>query len=324
MTGKSLSLDLPECVVSLVETGHSCHEASRRLCISAASAVRIMQRRRRTDSIAPALQGRPRQSKLDVVSDFLKGQIDAAPDIAMSKLATVLFERHTIRATPAMLSCHLIHRFNYAYKKSLIATERRCEQVRAARYEWMQQRQPRMRLEPHRLIFIDETAVTAKMTRLRGRSLGGARLETNAPFGHWRTLTFITGLRVDELAAHWMLDGPMNRAAFETYIKTQLVTCLQPAEVVIADNLSSHKSTVAQAFLKAQVHWLLFLQPYSPDLNPIEMGFSKLKALLRRMKARNFDTLFKSVAQACKLFPRQECQNYFKAAGFLHIKWIAL
>jgi transposase len=115
--GKSLSLDLPERVVALVETGHSCHEASRRLCISTASAVRIMQRRRRTDSIAPALQGRPRQNKLDVVSDFLKGQIDAAPDIAMSELATVLFERHTIRATPAMLSCHLIHRFNYTFKK---------------------------------------------------------------------------------------------------------------------------------------------------------------------------------------------------------------
>jgi transposase len=115
--GKSLSLDIRERVVSLVETGHSCHEASRRLCISAASAVRIMQRRRRTGSVAPALQGRPRQSKLDVVSDFLKGQIDAAPDITMSELATVLFERHTIRATPAMLSRHLIHRLNYTYKK---------------------------------------------------------------------------------------------------------------------------------------------------------------------------------------------------------------
>ena len=115
--GKSLSLDIRERVVSLVETGHSCHEASRRLCISAASAVRIMQRRRRTGSVAPALQGRPRQSKLDVVSDFLKGQIGAAPDISMLELATVLFERHTIKATPAMLSRHLIHRLNYTYKK---------------------------------------------------------------------------------------------------------------------------------------------------------------------------------------------------------------
>ena len=174
-----------------------------------------------------------------------------------------------------------------------------------------------MRLEPHRLIFIDETAVTTKMTRLRGRSLRGARLETNAPFGHWRTQTFVAGLRVDELAAPWVLDGPMNRAAFETYIETQLAPCLQPGEVVIADNLSSHKSAVAQVFLKAQVNWLLFLPPYSPNLNPIEMRFSKLKALLRRMKARSIDTLFESVTQACKLFPQQECQNYFTAAGYV-------
>ena len=136
-----------------------------------------------------------------MVSDFLKGQIDAALDITMSELATVLFERHTIRATPAMFSRHLIHRLNYTYKKSLIATERRHEQVRAARYEWTHWRQPRMRLEPHRLIFIDETAVTTKMTHLRGRSLRGARLEADAPFGHWRIRTFIAGLRVDELAA---------------------------------------------------------------------------------------------------------------------------
>ena len=225
--GKSLSLDIRERVVSLVETGHSCHEASRRLCISAASAVRIMQRRRRTGCVAQALQGRARQSKRDVVSDFLKGQSDAAPDITMSELATVLFERHTIRATPAILSRHLTHRLNCTYKKSLFVTERRREQGRAARYEW-----------PQRQIFIDETAVTTKMTRLRGRSLRGARLKADAPFGHWRTQTFIAGLRVDELAAPWVLDGPTHRAAFETYIETQLAPCLQPGGVVIADNLS--------------------------------------------------------------------------------------
>ena len=109
----------------------------------------------------------------------------------------------------------------------------------------------------------------------------------------------------------------MNHAAFESYIETQLAPCLQPGEVVIADNLSSHKSAVAQAFLKAQRNWLLFLPPYSSDLNPIEMGFSKLKAHLRRMKARSIDTLFESVTQACKLFPQQECQNYFSAEGYV-------
>ena len=123
-----------------------------------------------------------------------------------------------------------------------------------------------MRLEPHRLVFIDETAVTTKMTRLRGRSARGTRLETDAPFGHWCTQTFIAGLRIDELSAPWVLDGPMNRAAFDTYIETQLAPTLQPGDVIIADNLSSHKSAFAQNILKAQGSWMLFLPPYSPDL----------------------------------------------------------
>ena len=110
--------------------------------------------------------------------------------------------------------------------------------------------------------------MTTKLTRLRGRSPCGARLEADAPFGHWRTRTFIAGLRVDELTAPWLLDGPMNRAAFDVYIETQLAPTLQPGDVVIADNLSSHKSAWAQALLKAQGNWMLFLPPYSPDLNP--------------------------------------------------------
>ena len=176
---------------------------------------------------------------------------------------------------------------------------------------------PRMRLEPHRLVFIDETAVTTKMTRLRGRSPRGTRLEADAPFGHWRTQTFIAGLRVDELSAPWVLDGPMNRAAFDIYIETQLAPTLLPGDVVIADNLSSHKSAHAQELLKSQDNWLLFLPPYSPDLNPIEMAYSKLKAHLRRLKARTFDALFEAVAQTCDLFPPQECRNFFKAAGYV-------
>lgn len=139
-----------------------------------------------------------------------------------------------------------------------------------------------MRLEPHRLVFIDETAVTTKMTRLRGRSARGTRLEADAPFGHWRTQTFIAGLRIDELSAPWVLDGPMNRAAFDLYIETQLAPTLQPGDVVIADILSSHKSAHAQEVLKSQGNWLLYLPPYSPDLNPIEMAYSKLKAIARQ------------------------------------------
>ncbi|MEM9900071.1 MAG: IS630 family transposase [Pseudomonadota bacterium] len=331
MTGKSLSLDIGQRVVALVDEGLSCREAARRLRISAASAVRIMQRKKSTGGVNASRQGRPRRSKLDAVSDWLNARVEAEPDITMPELAEALRLEHDLAATSAMLSRHLIHRLGLTYKKSLIATERLRKRVRAARYEWRHRRMPSMRLEPHRLVFIDETAVTTKMTRLRGRSPQGTRLEAEAPFGHWRTQTFIAGLRIDELSAPCVLDGPlsadllcksparqrMNRAAFDAYIETQLAPTLQPGDVVIADNLSSHKSAQAHNVLKVQGNWMLFLPPYSPDLNPIEMTYSKLKAHLRRLKARTFDALFQSVALTCQLFPPQECRNFFKAAGYV-------
>tara|TARA_R110001599_G_scaffold72568_4_gene201271 strand:- start:429 stop:797 length:369 start_codon:yes stop_codon:yes gene_type:complete len=119
-----------------------------------------------------------------------------------------------------------------------------------------------MRPKPGRLVFIDETGTTTKMTRLRGRSKRGSRLEADAPFGHWMTQTFIAGLRCDGLIAPWVLDGPMNRAAFDAYIETQLAPTLNSGDVVILDNLSSHKSAKAAQILKERGAWFLFLPPY--------------------------------------------------------------
>jgi hypothetical protein len=129
-----------------------------------------------------------------------------------------------------------------------------------------------MREQPGRLVFIDETGTTTKMTRLRGRSRRGQRLKANAPFGHWGTQTFIAALRCDGLTAPWIINKPMNRAIFDTYIETQLAPTLQPGDVVILDNLPSHKSPKAKAILKEQGAWLLFLPPCSPDLNPCMDG----------------------------------------------------
>jgi transposase len=151
--------------------------------------------------------------------------------------------------------------------------------VREARKVWKDIRQPRMSEEPHRLIFLDETGTTTKMTRLRGRARRGARLKANAPFGHWATQTFIAGLRCDGLTAPWVIDAPMNREIFDTYVETQLAPTFKPGDVVILDNLSSHKSEKAKEILKQRGAWFLFLPPYSPDLNPIEMAFAKLKAI---------------------------------------------
>lgn len=197
-----------------------------------------------------------------------------------------------------------------------MASERGRADVRERRRVWIEQRQPRMRQSPGRLVFIDETAVTTKMARLRGRSLRGQRLVADAPFGRWETQTFIAGLRCDALTAPWVLDGPMTGPAFEVYIETQLAPTLRRGDVVILDNLGLHKSAKAAQALKARGAWFLFLPQYSPDLNPIEMAFSKLKAHLRAAAARTFDALWTALGDICAIFQPEECWNFFNAAGY--------
>lgn len=197
-----------------------------------------------------------------------------------------------------------------------MASERARADVAERRRIWIHVRQPLMRLEPARLVFIDETAVATNLTRWRGRSLRGERLPAEAPFGHWETQTFIAGLRCDRLTAPWVIDGPINRVAFNLYIETQLAPTLQRGDIAILDNLSVHNSAPAAEALKARGAWFLFLPQYSPDLNPIEMAFSKLKAHLRGAAARTFEALWTALGDICDLFDPQECWNYFKAAAY--------
>jgi len=138
-----------------------------------------------------------------------------------------------------------------------------------------------------------------------------------APFGHWGTQTFIAALRHDGPTVPWVIDAPMNRRTFETYVETQLAPTLRPGDVVILDNLSSHKSEKAKAILKARGAWFLFLPAYSPDLNLIEMAFAKLKAHLRTVKARTIDALWKAIGNICDLYSPDECRNYLKHAGYV-------
>ncbi len=173
-----------------------------------------------------------------------------------------------------------------------------------------------MRRQPWRLVFIDETSITTKMARLRGRCPRGQRLKARVPAGRWHTQTFIAGLRVDRLTAPWIIDGAIDREAFDTYVETQLAPALGKGDVVILDNLSVHVSARAEAALRSRGSWMLFLPQYSPDLNPIEMAFSKLKAHLRKAAARSFDDLASALGDICKLYRPEECWNYFRAAGY--------
>ncbi|MFO1210625.1 MAG: IS630 family transposase [Amaricoccus sp.] len=181
--------------------------------------------------------------------------------------------------------------------------------------DWVRQRQPRMQAEPQRLVFIDECGTKTNMTRSRGRARRGVRVVDDAPFRHAGSQTFIAGLRHDRLVAPWVLDGPINRAAFDAWVETQLAPTLARGDVVILDNLAVHRSPKAEAILRATGAWFLFLPPYSPDLNPIEMAFAKLKARLRRIGARTIDALWRAIGEICDLFTTEECWNYLRKAA---------
>jgi transposase len=200
-----------------------------------------------------------------------------------------------------------------------MATECARADIRNERRVWMAHRQPRMQQQPHRFVFLDETGVNTKMVRLYGRSRKGERLPASAPFRHWKTHTVIAGLRCHELTAPWVIDGPISRSAFDRYIETQLAPTLSRGDVVILDNLAVHKSAKAAACLKARGAWFLFLPAYSPDLNPIEQAFSKLKAHLRKIGARTVEALWQAIGAICDLFTPQECWNYLKAAGYASV-----
>jgi transposase len=165
-------------------------------------------------------------------------------------------------------------------------------------------------------VFIDETWASTNMARRYGRAPKGERLRAAVPHGHWKTTTFVAGLRSDGIVAPFVLDGPINRAAFETYLARVLVPELRPGDVVIMDNLSSHKGPRVREMIEAAGASLRYLPPYSPDFNPIENAFAKLKALLRKAAERTISGLWDAIGRLIDLFTPNECANYFANAGY--------
>ena len=171
-------------------------------------------------------------------------------------------------------------------------------------------------LDARRLVFIDETAVTTKMVRHYGRCLRGKRLVGSVPHGHWKTLTYVAALRMDGLTANFVLDGAMNGTSFLAYVEQVLVPTLRKGDVVFVDNLPAHKVVGVPEAIEAAGATLRFLPAYSPDLNPIEQAFSKLKAALRKGAARTVTRLWKLIGRIAKTLAPEECANYFRHAGY--------
>ena len=171
-------------------------------------------------------------------------------------------------------------------------------------------------LDPRRLVFLDETAANTKMTRLYGRARRGQRVVGRAPHGHWKTTTFLAALRHDGLSAPLVVDGPMNADVFLAYVQQHLAPTLSEGDVVIMDNLAAHKRAGVREAIAARGASLVYLPPYSPDFNPIEQVFAKVKSLLRKLEARTIPLLESALGTMLDHFAPAECTNYFRHCGY--------
>ena len=174
-------------------------------------------------------------------------------------------------------------------------------------------------LDPRRLVFIDETWAKTNMTRTHGRCRKGQRLVAKVPHGHWRTMTFLAALRHDAVTAPFVVDGPINGQWFLTYAEQVLVPTLKPGDIVIIDNLGSHKGQAVRKAIRMAGAKLFFLPPYSPDLNPIEQVFAKLKTLLRKAAERTVEATWRRIGTLIDAFKPTECANYIANAGYASI-----
>jgi transposase len=200
-----------------------------------------------------------------------------------------------------------------AEKKTLVATEQPRADVAAARQQWSELK---AKLDVQHLVFLDETWAKTNLTRSHGRAPAGQRLIGRVPWGHWKTTTFIAGIRHDKIVAPLTLDGPINGRAFRAYVELSLVPTLQAGDIVVADNLGIHKVAGVREAIEARGATLMFLPPYSPDHNPIEQAFAKLKALLRKAAPRSAEALWRRIGAILDQFTAAECNNLFANAGY--------
>jgi putative transposase len=198
-------------------------------------------------------------------------------------------------------------------KKTLVASEQERRDVARRRQQWMNHRH---RIDPARLVFIDETWTKTNMAPLRGWAPRGMRLQAKVPHGHWQTMTFLAALHHDRVEAPWLIDGPINGERFLLYVEKVLVPTLRPGDIVVMDNLGSHKSKAVRRAIREAGARLFFLPKYSPDLNPIEQLFAKLKHWLRKAAKRTTDDVCRALGEILETVTSLECRNYFIEAGY--------
>jgi transposase len=310
---RAYSQDLRDRVIDAALSGPSLRGAAARFEVGVSTVIHWVGRVLETGERSARKQGRPRGLKLDPHEDFLLPLIEAEPDMTIERMRERLLEDRGVRASTGTIWTFLDRCRLTFKKKSAHASEQERPDVLKRREEWFD---GQLDLDPAKLVFIDETWASTNMAPLRGWAPEGERLRVGIPHGHWKRTTFIAGLRLTGLTAPMALDGSINGASFLDYVKRILIPTLSPGDIVVADNLSSHKSDQVRKAIEAAGATIRFLPPYSPDFNPIEKAFSKLKALLRRAAERSVEALQRTILRLARLFTPTECANFFAACGY--------
>ena len=309
---RPLSNDLRARLVAAVEGGMAARAAGRKLDISASAATGIIKQWRETGSYEPLQMGGHKRAALEEQIAFVEAMVTAHCDWSEEEMCAHICTERGIQVHPTTVG-RFVRKKGWRFKKTVFASEQEREDIQQARTAWKQWQET---CDPAKLVFLDETGAKTDMIRRYGRAKGGARCLDKAPGGHWKTMTLIAGLRIDDITAPWRLDRAMNGDAFKTYLATQLAPTLRPGDIVIADNLSSHKVAGVREIIKSCGATMIYLPPYSPDLNPIEQVFAKLKRLLRKAMARSYECLWKTIGSLLSKYSKQECENYFQNSGY--------
>lgn len=308
------SLDLSERVVASLDAGWTCREVAAMFDVAVSTVVKWSARKRDTGAPAAKPIGGRRRVSLEAERDWILARLGEQPDITMRELADELAERG--RIVSHVTVWNLIRREDQTFKKNVFASEQDRPDVARRRARWFRHQH---KLDASSLVFIDETWTKTNMAPLRGWCRRGERLKAKLPHGHCQTLTFLAALRHDRIDAPCLFDGPINGESFLAWVEQILVPTLKPGDVVIMDNLGSHKGRAVRRAIRAAGAHVLFLPPYSPDLNPIEHAFAKLKALLRKARARTPEAITDAVAAILKAFQPDECANSIRDAGYASV-----
>ncbi|HEX3204633.1 MAG TPA: IS630 family transposase [Propionibacteriaceae bacterium] len=307
-----LSQDLRDRLTAAVAAGSSARAAAERFGVSESTAIRWAQRWRAEGEARARPLGGDHRSRLSGHREAVLTLVAHQSDLTLAEIRAELAARHGIRVGQTTI-WRFFERHRITVKKSLHATEQGRPDVAAARRRFIV-RQPA--LDPKHLIFLDETSATTKMTRTHGRCLRGQRLLEPVPHGHWKTSTLVAGLCLSGITAPYVMDGAMTGDVFLQYIKQILAPTLTAGDIVVMDNVATHKVAGIREAIEARGATLLYLPPYSPDLNPIEKAFAKIKATLRKIGARTREALWQAIALAIDDFSSTECLNLFKSAGY--------